>query len=448
MPADKVARAEVRMPPQNIEAEEAVLGAMLINPNAIPVVTDVLDRDDFWRETHAIVFAAIKELYGSGREVDVVTVSAELERNGQLEKAGGREFVHALAEAVPAATAAAHYAGIVREQSMLRTLIQVGNEIAEMGYSHPDDVFETMDQAQQRLFGASESRTVEFRPLHDVVNLSIERLQASREDESAGGVKTGFDDLDAILTGLFPSNLIVLAARPSMGKTALALNIAQNAALEHGVASAIFSLEMSAVELGDRLLSSAAGVSTTKFRRPKYLSQKEIDKLLDVAGRLREAPIFIDESAGLTNFELRSRVRRLHQKHNLGLIIIDYLQLMVGEGRQESRQQEVAAISRSLKQLARELKVPVVAVSQLNRNPETRSVDDRIPKLADLRESGAIEQDADVVIFIHRELNTKDPEKKGLATVRVAKHRNGPVDDCRLAFVEEYTCFRTLARHD
>ena len=448
MPAVKDGHAEVRMPPQNIEAEEAVLGAMLINPNAIPVVTDALDRDDFWRESHAIVFDAIKELYGSGREVDVVTASAELERTGQLEKAGGREFVHALAEAVPAATAAAHYASIVREHSMLRTLIQVGNEIAEMGYSHPDDVYETMDQAQQRLFGASETRGAEFQKLHDVVNLSIERLQASREDTSVGGVKTGFDDLDSILTGLFPSNLIVLAARPSMGKTALALNIAQNAAMQHGVSSAIFSLEMSAIELGDRMLSSAASVSSTKFRRPQYLSDKEIQKVLDTAGRLREAPIFIDESAGLSNFELRSRARRLHQKHGLGLIIIDYLQLMVGDGRQESRQQEVAAISRSLKQLARELKVPVIAVSQLNRNPETRSVDDRIPKLADLRESGAIEQDADVVIFIHREINASDPEKKGIATIRVAKHRNGPVADCRLAFVEEYTCFRTLARHD
>jgi len=448
MAAEKAASVEARMPPQDTEAEEAVLGAMLINPNAIPVACDALVRDDFWRESHGVVFDAVRRLYAAGSEVDVVTVSAELEREGALERVGGRDFVHALAEAVPAATAAGHYADIVREQSALRGLIQVGNEIAEMGYQHPDDVVQLLDRAEQRLFAvAQQRRTGEFMPIKQVVDESFDRIMSSQEGPSKEGVPTGFKDVDDLVMGLFPSNLIVLAARPSMGKTSLALNIAHNVGVENRIPTAIFSLEMSGLELGDRFLSAAARVSTHKFRKPQLLRQDEMDKLVRASAQLTEAPIYIDDSAGITMFELRSKARRLHDKHGLGLLIVDYLQLMTGDTRVESRQQEVAGISRSLKQLARELKVPVLAVSQLNRGPEKQTGGGpRKPQLSDLRESGAIEQDADLVMFIHRD--PTDETKKGVVELIVAKHRNGPVGTKRLAFVEEYTQFRTLARSD
>jgi len=388
MAAEKARAADPRMPPQNTEAEEAVLGAMLINPNAIPVVTDLLSRDDFWRGSHGIVFDAIRSLYAAGSEVDVVTVSAELERQDKLEQVGGRERVHALAEAVPAATAAAHYAEIVREQSALRALIQVGNEIAEMGYTRPDEVPQLLDRAEQRLFQVSQQRRVrDFMPLKQGVDESFDRIMGSKEGVEHQAVKTGFKDVDDLILGLFPSNLIILAARPSQGKTSLALNIAHNVGVDQKIPVAIFSLEMSGLELGDRFLSGAARVSTLKFRNPRLLRQDEMDKLVRASAQLTEAPIFIDDSAGLTMFELRSKARRLHDKYQLGLLIIDYLQLMVGDGRAENRQQEVAGISRSLKQLARELKVPVLAVSQLNRGPEKQTGGQpRKPQLSDLRE--------------------------------------------------------------
>jgi replicative DNA helicase len=388
MAAENARQVEARVPPQDTEAEEAVLGAMLINPNAIPVVTDVLSRDDFWRESHAIVFDAVRGLYADNNEVDVVTVSAELERQGKLERIGGRDFVHALAEAVPAATAAGHYAEIVREHSALRALIQVGNEIAEMGYKRPDDVAQLLDRAEQRLFAVAQQRRVsDFLPIRQIVHESFDRIQSSQEGKAHEGVQTGFKDIDDLILGLFPSNLIVLAARPSMGKTSLALNIAHNVGVDQKVPTAIFSLEMSGLELGDRFLSGAARVSTHKFRNPRLLRQDEMDKLVRASAQLTEAPIFVDDSAGLTMFELRSKARRLHDKHGLGLLIIDYLQLMVGDTRAENRQQEVAGISRSLKQLARELKVPVLAVSQLNRGPEKQTGGGpRKPQLSDLRE--------------------------------------------------------------
>ena len=441
MAAERPKQAAAPLPPQNIEAEEAVLGAMLINPNAIPIVTDSLRAPDFWRETHRVIFDAIHTLYSRGSEVDVVTVSAELERQGQLERVGGREFVHVLAESVPAATAAAHYADIVREQSVLRALIQVGNEIAELGYEHPDDVQVLLDRAEQRLFAVSQQRRAsEFQPLKDVLTQSFERISATMEGGVLRAVRTGFKDLDDKIGGLHPSNLIVLAARPSVGKTSLALNIAHNAAVDDNVNIAVFSVEMSSGELGDRLLSSAARVSSHKLRNPKLLGDDDYAKLVRAVTELEKAPIFIDDSAGLTMFELRSKARRLNDKHGLGLIIVDYLQLMVGDARAENRQQEVAAMSRSLKQLARELDVPVMAVSQLNRAPEARA--DREPQLADLRESGAIEQDADMVMFIYED--PTDPSAKGVIKLKIAKNRNGPTDTIRLGFVKEYTKFRTL----
>ena len=364
-----------------------MLGAMLTNPSAIPVATDILRGTDFWRETHRQVFDSVCSLYARGSEVDFITVSAELDRQAILEKVGGREFVHALAEGVPAATAVVHYAEIVREQSVLRQLVQVGNEIADMGYRHPDDVHVLLDRAEQLLFAVSQQRrSRDFQSLKEVVGETFQRITTAKDDTARRGVLTGFKDLDEKTEGLRPSNLIVLAARPSMGKTSLALNIAHNTAVQHATRTAIFSLEMSVNELGDRLISSAARVGSHKLRNPKLLSDDDMYKVMQAIGELEQAPIFIDDTAGLTMFELRSKARRLNDKESLGLVIVDYLQLMVGDGRSENRQQEVANISRSLKQLARELEVPVIAVSQLNRAPETRGGESKEPQLSDLRE--------------------------------------------------------------
>ena len=425
-----------------------MLGAMLTNPSAIPVATDVLRDTDFWRETHRQVFAAICDLYARGSEVDFITASAELERQGILEKSGGREFVHALAEGVPAATAVAHYAEIVREQSVLRQLVQVGNEIADMGYRHPDDVHTLLDRAEQLFFAVSQQRRArDFQPLKDVVGETFQRITTAKEGSARRGVLTGFRDLDGKTDGLHPSNLVVLAARPSMGKTSLALNIAHNASMQHGTTTAIFSLEMSMSELGDRLISSAARVGSHKLRNPKLLSDDDIYKVMQAIGELERAPIFMDDTAGLNMFELRSKARRLNDKHRLGLIIVDYLQLMVGDGRSENRQQEVANISRSLKQLARELEVPVIAVSQLNRAPEIRGGESKEPQLSDLRESGAIEQDADLVMFLY-EKEKGSAANKGLLTLKIAKHRNGATGEITLNWNSRYTKFMDAAKSE
>jgi replicative DNA helicase len=434
------------LPPQNLEAEEAVLGAMLTNPSAIPAATDILRGVDFWRETHRQVFESVCSLYARGSEVDFITVSAELDRQAILEKVGGREFVHSLAEGVPAATAVVYYAEIVREQSVLRQLVQVGNQIAEMGYTHADDVHLLLDRAEQLLFAVSQQRrSQDFQSLKEVVGETFQRITSAKDDNVRRGVLTGFKDLDDKTEGLRPSNLVVLAARPSMGKTSLALNIAHNAAVQHATRTAIFSLEMSVNELGDRLISSAARVGSHKLRNPKLLSDDDMYKVMQAIGELEQAPIYIDDTAGLTMFELRSKARRLHDKEHLGLVIVDYLQLMVGDGRSENRQQEVANLSRSLKQLARELDVPVIAVSQLNRASEIRGGEAKEPQLSDLRESGAIEQDADLVMFLY-EKEKGSAAAKGELTLKVAKHRNGPVGEITLGWVRDYTKFRTIAK--
>jgi replicative DNA helicase len=429
------------VPPHNLEAEQSVLGAMVVNPNAIPVAIEQLRDEDFYREGHRLIYRSILTLYDKGDEVDVVTVSAELDRQGVLERVGGRDFIHTLAEIVPAAANAGQYATIVREQSVLRSLIQVGNEIAELGYQHPDTIAALLDRSEQRVFAISQQRRVaEFQHIKDILTANFQRLELMQRDATVSGVATGFEGIDKITGGLQPANLIVLAARPSMGKTSLALNIAQTVAVDGKAPVAIFSLEMSAQELGERMMCSAARVSSHKVRTAT-LSGDDYAKLIQAAGELEKADIFIDDTAGITMFELRAKARRLASKKPLALVIVDYLQLMVGDGRSENRQQEVAGLSRSLKQLARELSVPVIAVSQLNRSPEVRQ--DKRPQLSDLRESGAIEQDADVVMFIHAD--AKDETKKGTVEVVIAKHRNGPTGIVRLGFVTDYTKFRTLS---
>ena len=436
------------LPPSDLEAEQSVLGAMLVNPNAITAVTESLSADDFYRDSHRLIYAAILTLYDRGEEVDVVTLSAQLEREGKLERAGGRELVHTLAEFVPAAANAAHYAGIVREQSVLRALIRVGNEIAELGYQHPGTTPELLDRCEQKVFAIQQQRRVaEFQHIKEVLVRNFEYLQIMQEGRGVSGLASGFEGIDRLTGGFQKANLIVLAARPGVGKTSLALNIAQHVATEGVLADgsrpavAVFSLEMSAQELGERLMCSSARVSSHKVRTGS-LSGDDYAKLVQAAGELDKADIFIDDTAGLNMFELRAKARRLQAKHALSLVIVDYLQLMSGDGRAENRQQEVSNISRSMKQLARELDVPVIAVSQLNRSPESRA--DKEPQLADLRESGAIEQDADMVMFIYED--PSDPASKGVVKLKIAKHRNGPTGLIRLGFVRDYTKFRTLSQ--
>ncbi len=444
MAVERIEAAATHMPPHDLDAEQSVLGAMLVNPNAIAVVAETLAADDFYRETHRLIYKAALTLFDKGEEVDVVTLSAQLERESALERAGGREFVHTLAEFVPAATNAAYYAGIVREQSILRSLIQVGNEIVELGYQRPGDTRDLLDRCEQKVFAIQQQRrTAEFQHIKDVLIGNFEHLDAMQGEQGLSGLPTGFEGIDRLTGGFQRANLIVLAARPGVGKTSLALNIAQHVAVDVKAPVAIFSLEMSAQELGERMMCSSGRVSSHKLRTGA-LSGDDYAKLVQAAGELEKADIFIDDTAGLNMFELRAKARRLQSKHPLSLIIVDYLQLMAGDSRAENRQQEVSNISRSLKQLGRELDVPVMAVSQLNRAPEARA--DREPQLADLRESGAIEQDADMVMFIYED--PSDPASKGVVKLKIAKHRNGPTGLVRLGFVRDYTRFRTLSQVD
>jgi len=443
MAVERIETSVNHLPPHDLEAEQSVLGAMLVNPNAITAVAESLAADDFYRDTHRLIYRAVLTLYDKGEEVDVVTLSAQLDRDGVLERAGGRDFVHTLAEFVPAAANAGHYASIVREQSVLRSLIRVGNEIAELGYQRPGDTHELLDRCEQKVFAIQQQRRVaEFQHIRDVLVRNFEYLNEMEKDRGISGIPSGFEGIDRLTGGFQKANLIVLAARPGVGKTSLALNIAQTVALEGKKAPvAIFSLEMSAQELGERMMCSSARVSSHKVRTGS-LSGDDYAKLVQAAGELEKADIFIDDTAGLNMFELRAKARRLQSKHPLSLVIVDYLQLMMGDSRAENRQQEVSNISRSMKQLARELDVPVIAVSQLNRSPEARA--DREPQLADLRESGAIEQDADMVMFLYED--PSDPASKGVIKLKIAKHRNGPTGLVRLGFVRDYTKFRTLSQ--
>jgi replicative DNA helicase len=430
------------MQPHDLDAEESLLGAMVVSPNALPIATELVVEDDFYRDTHRIVFRTIRDMYGLGKEIDAVTLSAALEAQGVLERVGGKAFVHTLVEIVPAAGNVRQYAEIVRETSVLRQLIKVGNEIAELGYDHPDEARTLLDTCEQKVFAISQHRSsADFEAMSDLVKSTFERIDMIRDGHQLSGVPTGFADIDKTTGGFQPSNLIVLAARPGVGKTSLALNIAHNIGMTGQQSVAIFSLEMSKQEISERMLCSAARVASHRLRSGQTLPNDDYYKLITVAGELEKAPIYVDDTAGLNVFELRAKARRLASRvePKLGLVIIDYLQLMMGDGRADNRQQEVAGISRSLKQLARELNVPVLAVSQLNREVESRA--EKKPLLSDLRESGAIEQDADLVIFIYE---PRDENAKGVVVVDIAKHRNGPTNIARLGFVRDYTKFRTL----
>ncbi len=433
-----------KVPPHNLEAEQSLLGAMMISRDAISDIHDVVKAEDFYKEAHKQLFEAIAGLYIQGEPADPVTVAEALKKKKLLERIGGKPYIHTLVNIVPTAAHARYYAGIVESNAVLRNLIRAANEIAALGYGVPDDIEAAVDKAESIIFSVGHKRVSErFAPIKELLAETFERIEKLYEQETQlTGVPTGFTDFDKLTSGLQKSDFIVIAGRPSMGKTSLVLSIAQHVGLQEKIPVAVFSLEMGRHQLAQRLLCSEARVDAQSLRIGN-LKEDDWMRLSSAVGRLAEAPIFIDDSANLNMMEVRAKSRRLMSKHNLGLITIDYLQLMQGHGRSENRQQEISEISRSLKILGRELDVPVLAVSQLSRAVEQRT--DKRPLLSDLRESGAIEQDADLVVFIYRdEYYNRHTEDKGIAEIIISKHRNGPVGNIRLAFLEHYTKFVDL----
>ena len=436
-----------RIPPHSIQAEESLLGAMLLSRDAIAAAVEVVSADDFYKPVHGHVYDAITALFGQGEPVDPVTVADQLRRAGLLDAVGGPAALVTLQAGTPAVGSAARYGRIVEEHAMLRRLIGVAGEIAELGYEPPDDVAMAVDRAESLVFDVAQRRVTDsLAPLRELLEQKLDHLEMLYErGESITGVPTGYTDLDERLAGLQPSNLVIVGARPSMGKTSFALGIAAHAALEAQTPVLFFSLEMSHLELTQRLLCAEARVDATRMRNGR-LHESDWPKISHAVGRLAEAPMYIDDNPHLTVMEIRAKARRLNSRAGgLGLIIIDYLQLMTGRHNAENRQVEVSEMSRGLKILARELEVPVVALSQLSRNLEMRA--DKRPQLADLRESGSLEQDSDVVMFIYREelYNPETPDR-GTAEIIVSKHRNGPTGAVQLAFLDHYTRFANMAR--
>jgi replicative DNA helicase len=414
---------------------------MLLSEASISDVLERLRGDDFYKPAHRPIFDAVVSLFGRGEAVDSVTVAEELRRLGTLEQIGGKPYLFHLVNSVPAASNASYYARIVEETALLRRMIEATQEAAAMAFESAEDVDHIVDQVEQLIFNVAQKRLGDrFAHIRDLLHEHLEQVEALQlRGASVTGVPSGFIDLDNLTSGLQPSNLIIVAARPSFGKTSFALNIAQQAATEHNIPVAIFSLEMSKMELVQRLVCAEALVDVHKLRTGN-LSDQDWSRLATAVGRLADAPVYIDDTEAVTVLEIRAKARRLKQKSGLGLVIVDYLQLMSGPRRSENRQQEISEISRSLKILARELEVPVIAVSQLSRAVEARQ--DKRPMLADLRESGAIEQDADIVLFIYRDevYNPESPDR-GTAEVLLSKHRNGPVGRLKLTFLENYTKF-------
>jgi replicative DNA helicase len=430
------------VPPQNLEAEESVLGAMMLAPGAIGAVSEILDAGDFYRESHAIIYRAALSLYAKGEPVDAITLVDELEQRGELDAIGGRVRVHELAALVPATANAAHYARIVREMATLRGLIRVGAEIVRMGHERGDDTADLVARAEQLVYELGESGSSgNLTIFKDTLLEAFARInELYKTGADVTGVASGFRDLDGITAGFQPGNLIVLAARPSMGKSALGLSIAANVAVREQAPCAFFSLEMSRQEIAQRLMCMEAKVDSHKIRTGK-LSADDWPRLAKACSTLEGIPLYIDDTPALSLLELRSRAQTVKRREpHLAMIVVDYLQLMTVGGSVESRLQEVSTISRGLKEIARDLAVPVLALSQLSRAVEQRT--DKRPMLSDLRESGGIEQDADVVMFIYRDdYYNKDSDQEGLAEVHVAKHRNGPTDTVKLAFLRRYAKF-------
>jgi replicative DNA helicase len=434
-----------RVPPHNVEAEESVLGSMLLSKDAIAEVLELLREEDFYRPAHRAVFRSVLELYGHGDAVDAITVAEELRRNGSLADIGGAPFLHTLVASVPTAANAGYYARIVKEAGVLRRLIDVGTQIVQLGFETPQDTERAVDIAESLVYQVAQGRVTEdYHSLRDVLTDTLEAIERLHEDHrEITGVPTGFPDLDRLTSGLQPANLVIIAARPAVGKSALGLDVARHAAVKAGVPTVVFSLEMSKTELVQRLMCAECTVDMQRLRTGR-MEESDWTRLTRSLGKLADAPLFIDDSPGTTMMEIRAKCRRLKQRHGLGLVVVDYLQLMQPSRRFENRQQEVSEISRSLKLLAKELGVPVVAISQLSRQTESRS--DRRPMLSDLRESGALEQDSDVVLFIYRdELYDPESARKGEADFILAKHRNGPTDTVTVTFQGQYSRFAPMA---
>jgi replicative DNA helicase len=435
--------------PHNLEAEKCVLGAILINNHAFNQAAEVIDAGDFFRDAHRRIFEKMVTLTDRNEPVDVVTLKDELTRSGELEDVGGPAYISGLTDGVPRSANIEHYAKIVKEKSTLRRLIQSANEVLVRAYDAEEDADDLLDEAERSIFQIAEGRMrsgfVRVGELVDSGYQLIEQMQAQRG--LVTGVPSGFSDLDEMTSGFQKSDLVIVAARPSMGKTSLVMNMAVNAAVDAGKTVGVFSLEMSKEQLFMRMLTSESRVDAHRFRGG-FLGEQDYARLVGAFARLHDAKIFIDDTPGVGILEMRAKCRRLKLEHGLDMIVIDYLQLMQGRGKFESRQQELSSISRSIKILAKELEVPILALSQLSRAPETRS--DHRPQLSDLRESGALEQDADVVMFIFREDmysvdGDRNPETEGTAEIIIGKQRNGPTGSARLAFLKQYTRFENLA---
>lgn len=444
--AAKVESLASRLPPQNIEAEQAVLGGIMIENDAINRIVEFVEEGDFYRESHRKIFRAMAELSERGEPIDLVTLTDFLKNRGDLDEVGGATYLSLLVDGIPTAANCATYAKIIREKSVLRRLIQGATQIVTRGYEESGDVDQFLDGCEKIIFEIAQRRIRQaFFSMRDLVKEGYKVIEGLYErKEMVTGVPTGYIELDRLTSGLQPSDLVVVAGRPSMGKTAFALCVAAHAAIQRKVACAIFSLEMSKEQLAQRMLCMEGKIDSSKLRGG-FLSESDWPRLTHAAGNLSEAPIFVDDSPSMNILEMRAKARRLRKEHNLGLIIVDYLQLMRGLTVTDNREREISEISRSLKSLAKELRIPVIAISQLNRMVENR----RPPRpiLADLRESGAIEQDADLILFLYREeIYDRETVNRGIADVIIGKQRNGPVGEIKLAFLAPFTRFENLSK--
>jgi len=440
-----------KLPPQNIEAEQSVLGSILLNKKAIIKIADILRPDDFYRDTHGLIYETMLELFEKNEPIDLMTISNRLEEKKQLEKIGGSSYLTNLVNSVPTASNVVHYAKVVQRKKMLRDLIEAAYDITQLSFQEKEDIEQILDQAEKNIFAVSQRSLKQFfTPIKPALEEAFERIDQLHKHEGGTlrGIATGFPDLDNYLAGLQKSDYILLAARPSIGKTTLALDIARHVAVRGKQPVGIFSLEMAASQVVDRILCAEAKIDLWKLRTGR-LSDKGEDndftKIQEAMGALSESPIFIDDSAASTVLEIKTKARRLQAEYGLGLIIVDYIQLINPMNNYDNPVQQMTEISRSLKTLARELNVPLLAVSQLSRATEQRSP--RIPRLADLRESGSLEQDADVVLLIYREdLDIKQSERKNIADIFIAKHRNGPIGQVELYFDQDSVTFKNLAK--
>ncbi len=439
-----------RIPPQNLEAEQSVLGTILLKDQSLGTVLEILVPDNFYRQTHKLIFEAMIQLFEKNEPQDLITVTNQLKNNNKLDEVGGAAYLAMLTSMVPVTANLAHYARIIHQKAILRNLISVNTEIASRCYDEQGDIDTLVDEAEQAIFEIASSKSSQgFTSMSQAIPAAFKTIEKLYErKELITGVATGYAEMDKMTAGLQPSDLIILAARPSMGKTALAMNIAQHAALVDKVGVGIFSLEMSHEQLIMRLLCSVGRIDSQKIRTGK-LHPEDWPKLSRAVGMLENAPIYIDDTPNISVLEMRAKVRRLAAQHNIGMILVDYLQLMRGRNSSENRTQEISEISRALKAMAKELKIPVLALSQLNRGLENRT--DKRPMMSDLRESGAIEQDADVICFIYRdEVYNKgeDNPEKGSAEIIIGKQRNGPTGTFKLTFLKEFTLFENMSHYD